>query len=164
MISNYRKLFASAIAAIAMALPLSAATETAVVVISSDGSQTEIALDHLDRIDVGSSSATLRQTDGITYEYAYSNLDRILIATKRSEVQGILGKDEIAVWPTVTTGMVYAAGLNPGDNVAAHSIGGSLMSSVVADTNGSVSIDLSDCPAGIYIITANKHSVKIIKK
>ncbi|MCM1067091.1 MAG: T9SS type A sorting domain-containing protein [Muribaculaceae bacterium] len=162
---NYhiRHLIGAAIVAAAVAMPASAAAEKGVVVISADGTRTEATLADVQRIDIGKESLTLHHSGGQKHEVAFADLDRILIGAETSAVKDLIGRTDIAIWPTRTSSTVSATGLEPGCTFAAHSTAGALVAKATADADGNATIDLSSAAAGVYIVSAGKHSVKIIK-
>ena len=161
---NYhiRHLFGAAIVAAAVAMPASALAEKGVVVISADGTRTEATLADVQRIEIGSESLTLHHAGG-QHNVAFADLDRILIGAETSAVKDLIGKGDIAIWPTRTSSTVSATGLEAGTIITAHSTAGALAAKATADADGNATVNLSSAAAGVYIVSAGKHSVKIIK-
>lgn len=140
-----------------------AAEEKAVVIVSTDGSQRQEAIKDLDRIELGEKSVTLKSTDGNAETFAYASIDRILVDAEWTAVKAIAAADEIAVWPVETSGPVNISGLREGQTVTVANLKGATIISAPA-AEGLTTISLASQPAGIYIVTAANHSVKIIKK
>lgn len=161
---NYTKFLAGALVAIsAMLSPVGVSAEQGVVVIAKDGSQTEMTLANVERIDIGESGITLRHSGGEPSEIAYTDLDRVLIGAEVNGVKDLVADGGIAVWPTRVTSTVNVTGITPGTAVSVHSIGGALVATATAGDD-TASVDLSSAAPGVYIVTIGKHSVKIIKE
>ncbi|MBD5254291.1 MAG: T9SS type A sorting domain-containing protein [Barnesiella sp.] len=142
---------------------LSASADKGVVVISTDGSQYEVTLADVNRIEIGSTALTLQSKSGSGETVSYSDIDRVLIGAEVSAVQNIIAPDEVAVWPTVTTDLLNVTGLTAGAPVTVVDIKGATVLRTVAN-EGVTTLSLSQLPAGLYIVTVNTQSVKIIKK
>ena len=140
-----------------------AAEDKAVIIISTDGSQRQEAIKDLDRIELGAKELTLKSTDGATETFDYAAIDRILVNAEWDSVKEIAGADEIAVWPAQTSGPVNISGLSAGQPVTVTNLKGATVISAQA-SEGLTTVNLAAQPAGIYIVTAANHSVKIIKK
>lgn len=137
--------------------------EQGIVVIAKDGSQTEIAMPQVQRIDIGDSGITLHQADAGPSEIAYDNVDRLLIGAEISAVKNLVTESEIAIWPTRVTDHVYITGISTGTQATAHSLSGTQVAAATAGDDSTARLDLSQAPAGVYIINAGSHSVKVIK-
>lgn len=140
-----------------------AAEDKAVVIISTDGSQRQEAIKNIDRIELGDKVITLKATDGSAETFDYASIDRILVDAEWDAVKAITATDEIAVWPTQTSGPVNISGLSEGRTVTVTNLKGAAVMTTAA-TDGLTTISLANQPAGIYIVSAANHSVKIIKK
>lgn len=150
-------------AVLVSATVLGAHAEQGIVVIAKDGSQTEVSMPKVQRIDIGDSGITLHQAGAGSVGIAYDDLDRILIGAEISAVKDIVATGEIAVWPTRVTDCVYITGISAGTVATAHSLGGIQAASATAGDDSTARLDLSQAPAGVYIINAGNHSVKVIK-
>lgn len=142
---------------------IAGAAEKAVVVISADGQQRQELLTNVDRIEIGKNSVTVKTTGGDAWSEPFDEIDRILIGAEYSAVQQITSPGDIAVWPTVTSDFLNVSGLHNGDIIKVYDLNGTLCVSATAN-DGLTSVNLSPIPAGAYIVTTGKHSVKIIKK
>ncbi len=138
--------------------------EKAVVVISADGTQRQEAIKNIDRIDLGADALTLKLTDGKSESFDYAKIDRILVNSEWTAIREIAAPGEIAVWPTQTDGPVHVSGLAEGQQVTVTNLKGATILSTTAPADGPATLNLASQPAGIYILSANNHSVKIIKK
>ncbi|MDE6418771.1 MAG: T9SS type A sorting domain-containing protein, partial [Duncaniella sp.] len=136
--------------------------EKVVVVIGTDGSQRQELLADVARIEIGPSSLTLMSAGGTNETFDYSAIDRVLIGAEWNAVKQLTTEGEIAVWPTVTTDIVNISGLNEGDAVTVFDLKGSTVVKASA-TEGLTTVNLAGLPAGLYVVTANNKSVKIIK-
>lgn len=159
MTRNFTKYLVAAALAAAALWPATAAAEKAVVVVSRDGTQTEVVLSRVKHIEIGATSATLHHSEG-THELAFGDIDRILIGSDAAAVKGLLKDGEFAVWADGST--ICATGLEPGAAFTAHSVAGALMGTATADADGNAKIDLTGSQPGVYIASAGKNSVKII--
>lgn len=152
-----------AVAAVS-ALPVEAnATGKAVVVISKDGSRQEVELQQVSRIDVGRESVTVNDRSGQATEHSFENIDRILIGADAAGVKELIADGGVAVWPTVTTGMVNVSGLEVGCDVAVFDVNGAKVAEATA-SDSTVTIDLSGNAGGVYVVAFGSQSVKVIKK
>ena len=148
-----------------MACVMSVAAEDrkAVVVISTDGSQREEVLENIDRIELGATSLTLKCVGGSGETVDYSKIDRMLIGAEWTAIKKLTAPGEVAVWPLTTTDAVNVSGLTEGETVTVFDLKGVAAAQAVA-SEGVTSVSLSRLPAGVYVVTARKQSVKIIKK
>lgn len=153
----------TAIAAISAFSSEASATGKAVVVISKDGSRHEVELQKLNRIDIGLSSVTVHDRDGQSREHVMSEIDRILIGADAAGIADVVSGGDVAVWPTVTEGLVNVAGLEPGTVVKVCDVNGSVVAGTTASSED-VTLDLSAQASGIYVVAFDNHSVKIVKK
>ena len=141
-----------------------AAEEKAVIIVSTDGSQRQEAISNVDRIELGEKAVTLKSTDGKEETFDYAAIDRILVNAEWTAVKAISAADEVAVWPAQTSGPVNISGLREGQTVTIANLKGATVISAPAAADGLTTISLAAQPAGIYIVSAGNHSVKIIKK
>lgn len=160
----YKKLVGVITLALA-AMPMTALADAqqAVVVVSADGSSREIALPEIARIDIADGGLTLHSRSGESSEIPYGSLDRVIIGAEFTAVDKVLGKGDVAVWPTLVTTSVNVAGLAEGTTVNVYTVGGQLFSSSQADSDGRATIDMTRAAAGIYVVAAGNHSVKVVK-
>lgn len=100
------------------------ATDQAVVVVSTDGSQRQVLISDLARIDIGSDGLTLVTTGGESITTAYADIDRVLIGAEYTAVADLLGDNEVAMWPTITSDVVNIAGLPEGTAVSVAGLNG----------------------------------------
>ncbi len=155
----------SILVTMAMAAPaVSGAADKSVVVISKDGTQKELILPEVDRMEINTGGIVLLGKNGSRTETSYDDLDRVLIGADRSAIASITSPGEIAVWPTRTASDVNVSGANPETAITIHDMGGALRIRTVASADGTASIDLSQLQAGIYILHVDNHSVKLIKE
>ena len=79
-------------------------------------------------------------------------------------IQAVMAEGEVAVWPTVTTGIVNVEGCPEATLLRVFSIAGDLIKTLRVTSSTAV-IDLSAHPAGMYLIAIDgNRSVKVIKK
>ena len=102
-------------------------------------------------------------TDGTQRQEALESIDRILVGVEWNAIKELVAPGEIAVWPTAVTDVVNISGLSEGETVSIVDLKGATAAKAVA--NGTVtSVNLKNLPAGVYVLNAAKQSVKIIKK
>ena len=80
--------------------------------------------------------------------------------------QGIneIKMSDITVNPRVTHATITISGLKDGDNVSLYNAAGAACNAAVTRQGGAASVDMTAEPNGLYILTVNKESYKIIKK
>lgn len=140
------------------------ASEPAIVVVDNDGIRQEIALSNLDRLTFGASQVSVQTRDNQEpLQYAYSSVDRILLNESMSALPSVASDGSVTVWPTVISSTVNIAGVPEGAIVNVYGADGSAAASASA-TDGTLTIDLSDIPQGVYIVSVGSQSVKILKK
>ncbi|MDE6652827.1 MAG: T9SS type A sorting domain-containing protein [Muribaculaceae bacterium] len=140
------------------------AAEPAVVVIDTDGARQEIALSNLDRVAFGASEVTLQPRDSQEpLRYAYSSVDRIMFNESTSALSALAADGRVVVWPTVTSSSVNIAGAPENTMVNVYGADGATVASATA-ADGTLSIDLSGVPQGLYVVAVGSQSVKILKK
>lgn len=162
---NYTKLLVGALVAVSVAiLSVDIHAEQGVVVISKDGTQKEVPLAHVHRIDIGDSGITLHHKAGNPSEVAYENLDRLLIGAELSGIKEIVADGSMAVWPTRVTSDINVTGATNGAPIKVYSTSGALVASSTVGADSSATIDMSGVASGVYIITVGTHSVKFIKE
>ncbi len=140
-----------------------AAADKAVVVIGKDGSQHEVLLNAVSRIEVGTEYITLHEAEGNSTQHAISDIDRIMVGTESTSIKEIVSKGNVAVWPTVTDGLVNVAGATAGAEVKVYDLNGALVQSATA-SEGNATINLSGAKSGMYVVSVAGNTVKIIKK
>lgn len=153
--------------ALMLAAPAAAAEDSgvaAIVVLGNDGSRQEYALADVDRINFTSDAVAVALKEGEQpAPVAYGDVDRILLNSTLSGILSAMTDSEVAVWPTVTTGIVNIAGAEPGTTYSVYTAGGSLaLTGKTAE--GQTVADLSRLPDGMCVLTLGTKSVKIIKK
>ena len=67
------------------------------------------------------------------------------------------------VYPNPTTGPITATGLTVGTTIKVYAITGALVATYTANAEKMI-IDLSSLPAGIYLLSANSRTIKVVKK
>ena len=136
--------------------------EKGVIVISTDGNQVEASFAAIDRIEIGNSGLTLERRNGENTSMSFSDIDKILIGSELSGLRQIDSNDQFAVWPTVTDGELNISGLPAGETVTLLDVNGATVvpTSVAEGLN---TLSIASLPAGIYIVSSNNKSVKIIK-
>lgn len=151
--------------ALAAAIPAAAADGGEyVAVLTTAGDSFTALISDVTRIDLGSEKLTV-VTPSASAEYAYGDVDRILIGCSREAAVADLTADgSVAVWPLATTDIVNVAGAQPGAKVAVYSAAGALVSTGVADSTGALTLNVGAAPTGVCIVSVDGRSVKIIKK
>ena len=156
----YKPLIAMSVAAF---MTLGAQAEKGVVVIAKNGATTEISFPSIGRIDVGTTGLTLLSSDGKTRSISYADLDKVMIGQELSAVNNIICEGDIAVWPTCVSTTVNIAGIAVGTSVELYSLGGARVATAVAGSDNAASLDMTGCAPGVYIVSTQGRSVKIIK-
>ena len=59
---------------------------------------------------------------------------------------------------------VVLNGLNPDESVTVYMLNGTVLKTAIADSQGTVELNLTAMPKGYYVIKSKSHSFKIIKK
>ena len=148
-----------------LATVLSAAADgtKGVVLISTDGSQHQMLLEHVDRMEIGPTATTLKHIEGTSHTVEHKDIDRIMIGAEVTSIGLIAAPGEIAVWPTTATDVVNISGLEAGTAISLFDIKGSKVKTV-AGVDGITTIGVENLPTGVYVVTFGSQSVKIIKK
>ena len=156
-----KKLLTAALVACAS---MAAYAEIGVVVIASNGDRTEVALPDVQRIDIGTEGITLHHAGQDPVSVEYGSLDRILIGAETNAVQSIMKEGDICVWPTAVTDRISVTGAPAGTTISVFAADGRQLAATKASAGAPADIDMSAAPAGVYVVTVGKHSVKVIKK
>lgn len=151
------------VSALATAPIIAAAQGNAVVMLAKDGTSYELALDKVSRIDFNSTDVTITGKSGELKTMMYADVNRILIGSDGAGLSELLAKDEIAIWPSVTTGPLTITGADPGTVVLVYDQRGILVKNATA-SDEPLTLDISSASPGIVIVNIGNRSVKVIKK
>lgn len=117
-------------------------------------------------IAVTSEGITVTSTASNAVSYTFAEVQRFYFEDDETDIKSI-NEDPSAQHPVFSyaNGTVSVSGLAAGEYVRVSSIAGGLLSEVKANLGGSASVDLSDVPAGVYVISiGNGVSFKLLKK
>ncbi|MBD5219228.1 MAG: hypothetical protein HDS72_03155 [Bacteroidales bacterium] len=160
---SYAKAALAALALASGVLAAQAAEGVGVIVVKADGTSYEIELAQVDRINFGSSDVEVVGTSGQSQEFAYADVDRIMLGSPLSGISFITSEGNIAVWPKTVSSTLNIAGAQPGTEVRVYTIGGQLAASGRC-SDGTLTLDLGNAPAGVCIVAVGNFTVKIIKQ
>jgi hypothetical protein len=74
----------------------------------------------------------------------------------------LIGKDNVTIY-YVDGENVYISGLKDKTMVSVASLDGKMLSSCRSDASGEVTMSLGNLPKGVYVVTFDKRSIKIIR-
>ena len=127
----------------------------------SDNAKLPVALQNFRRITFSGSTVNIMRNDGTTIGTEMSDIVRIYFDDYTSinqvdfsdnkELISYISSDEVAV------------NCNAGEEIAIYNISGSRVQQTVQDSDGG-SISIANLPKGIYLLRANRQTVKLIKK
>ncbi|MBD5392273.1 T9SS type A sorting domain-containing protein [bacterium] len=143
------------------------ADEWGIAVIKTDGSKQQVKFSDIERIDIGQNSLSVRTLSNGHSDYAYAGLNRIDIGVAVSSdslsVEQLTAHGSIAVWPIPTKESVHVSGAPVGTRISVYNSVGRTVATAVTSGN-TQSFNLSELPAGMYIVRVGKHSIKIVKQ
>lgn len=133
----------------------------AVIVLLDDGEKYETLISATQKIEFGDAAVSVVTPDA-SKSFEYQKIDKIMIGAKPSSVASVLSEGNIAVWPKAVTSTLNVAGVKPGAVISIYSADGKLFASrrSAGDTE---TFDLSNAPAGVYVVNIENKSVRIIK-
>lgn len=137
------------------------ATQSCVVVVERDGSNYEVAIPALGKIEFAGDGFTISH-EGTVKWFEYKDVDRILIGAEPNAISAIAAEGRLAVWPSPANGFVNVAGAPDGTEIKVFSTTGALVASAVSE-DGQATVDLTQAPSGTLIVSVDSRSVKIIK-
>lgn len=128
-----------------------------------DGSQQDILLDDHPTLALDKSSLTVSTT---SVELELNDIAKFTFYDKTSSTPSNIEEAKVSERPSVHISDTEVTFLNVGqdDHVNVYNISGQKVIMANHAVNGSVTIDWSSFPSGIYIFRINKYSFKIMKK
>lgn len=141
------------------------ADEPGIAVIDTQGNRIEIAYTQLDRISLTVDGVQLveQQPAGTPQTVAYADLDRIMIGAQVNAVSKVTDDTALAVWPTVTDGLLYVKSIDD-RTVSITSMSGAQVVKTSVEAGSIATLDLSSLTAGVYLVKCGDNTIKIIKK
>ena len=95
-----------------------------------------------------------------TVEIPVGDISSIVFSGTSTAIHNLMSEDK----PQVKGGLVYFSDLKPGTLIYVFTSDGKNIAKVKADYSGTVQVNLSEFPKGIYLIKAGKQTIKIINK
>ena len=143
-----------------MAMMLPAAAQHIIVLKTDNGIQA-VELQKFRRITFSGTSVNIMQTDGIVATADMGDIARIYFGDNTGinhedfnggkELVSYISSDEIAV------------NCEAGEEIAIYNVSGTMVLNEVQGSDGG-SVSIANLPKGIYLLRANRQTVKIIKK
>ena len=132
-----------------------------IVLEKSDNAKQAVALQNFRRITFSGSTVNITQNDGTFFGTEMSDIVRIYFDdytridapdfNDGKELISYISSDEVAV------------NCDAGEEIAIYSISGTIVLKAIQDSDGG-SISIANLPKGIYLLRANRQTVKMIKK
>lgn len=140
---------------------------TFLVLTETNGTKTEFALDSYPVITIEANNLVItckgkKLTTALTGVQDYHFIEK-KVPTSISSVPANDPKGETAT-PSFSFSNAEISGLQAGARVAIYNLNGTQVSSVTADAEGRVALDLSSLPKGVYILRTPTKSFKFMNK
>lgn len=144
------------------ALSASAATSlTHLIVNFKNGSKTSFVLADKPVVKFDDKKINIK-ADIIMADYAMAEVRNFVFGDVSEATIAEVASDNEIRYVFVNPDEFVAAGLSAGDCMTVASVNGVVVMTGVADNDGSVTLDLSSLPHGVYVVTApNKQAIKI---
>lgn len=145
-----------------LCLGLSAKAEMQLVVWSKDGGKVAFALSEEPKVTFNENSLMINSN---TVSVSYQLEDMAKFTYEDSEAQGIrnLENDKASSFKYDGEMLIFPS-LKTGSSVFIHSLNGSLVFSRTIETAGEYSFPLSQLGAGVYMVTVDGLTYKIVRK
>ena len=132
-----------------------------IVLEKNDSGKLAVALQNFRRITFNGSTVNIAQNDDTVIGTEMSDIARIYFDdyTRISEVDFNDGKDLISY----ISSDEIAVNCNAGEEIAIYNVSGSMVQQRTQESDGG-SISIANLPKGIYLLRANRQTVKLIKK
>ena len=143
-----------------MAMMLPAAAQHIIVLKTDNGIQA-VELQKFRRITFSGTSVNIMQTDGIVATADMGDIARIYFGdnTGINEVDFNGGKELVSY----ISSDEIAVNCEAGEEIAIYNVSGTMVLNEVQGSDGG-SVSIANLPKGIYLLRANRQTVKIIKK
>ena len=132
-----------------------------IVLEKNDSGKQAVALQNFRRITFNGSTVNIAQNDGTIIGTEMSDIAKIYFDdyTRIGEVDFNEGKDLISY----ISSDEIAVNCNAGEEIAIYNVSGSMVQQRTQESDGG-SISIANLPKGIYLLRANRQTVKLIKK
>ena len=132
-----------------------------IVLEKNDSGKQAVALQNFRRITFNGSTVNIAQNDGTIIGTEMSDIAKIYFDdyTRIGEVDFNDGKDLISY----ISSDEIAVNCNAGEEIAIYNVSGSMVQQRTQESDGG-SISIANLPKGIYLLRANRQTVKLIKK
>lgn len=132
-----------------------------IVLEQSDNSKQAVDLHDFRRITFSGSTVNIIRNDGTTIGTEMSDISRIYFDdyTRISEVDFKDGKELISY----ISDDAIAVNCKAGEEIAVYNISGSMVQNTIQESDNGI-ISIANLPKGIYLLRANKQTIKLIKK
>ena len=144
------------------------ATTPGVTFLLTNGSTVSFAFKANPEISVTSIGITVSAQNQQEVIYQFSEMDRFYYEDDVvTAINGVRTETTTTTKPVFCydRGMLSISGLNASEQVAVYSLGGSKMSSTVADNAGHANVNVGNMPTGVYAVsTSSGVSFKLLKK
>ena len=132
-----------------------------IVLEKNDNGKQAVALQNFRRITFNGSTVNIAQNDGTIIGTEMSDIAKIYFDdyTRIGEVDFNEGKDLISY----ISSDEIAVNCKAGEEIAIYNVSGSMVQQKIQESDGG-SISIANLPKGIYLLRANRQTVKLIKK
>ena len=132
-----------------------------IVLEKNDSGKLAVALQNFRRITFNGSTVNIAQNDGTIIGTEMSDIAKIYFDdyTRIGEVDFNEGKDLISY----ISSDEIAVNCKAGEEIAIYNVSGSMVQQKIQESDGG-SISIANLPKGIYLLRANRQTVKLIKK
>ena len=132
-----------------------------IVLEKNDSGKQAVALQNFRRITFNGSTVNIAQNDGTIIGTEMSDIAKIYFDdyTRIGEVDFNEGKDLISY----ISSDEIAVNCKAGEEIEIYNVSGSMVQQKIQESDGG-SISIANLPKGIYLLRANRQTVKLIKK
>ncbi|MBR5275894.1 MAG: T9SS type A sorting domain-containing protein [Bacteroidaceae bacterium] len=132
-----------------------------IVLEKNDSGKQAVALQNFRRITFNGNTVNIAQNDGTIIGTEMSDIAKIYFDdyTRIGEVDFNEGKDLISY----ISSDEIAVNCKAGEEIAIYNVSGSMVQQKIQESDGG-SISIANLPKGIYLLRANRQTVKLIKK
>ena len=135
--------------------------KTHLVVWAKDGTKVAYALEEKPKVTFTETDLVMT-TKGIEVNYSLANLDRFTYETSENTAIRDLNTDK-EIFKLDGESLLFPA-LKPQSTVSLHTLNGTQVFSKTVQDSGEYSFPLSNLNAGVYMVTVNGITYKIVKK
>lgn len=165
MINILKKRVVLSIAIALLCLGSSAAT-SGVTFLLTNGAKVSFAFSAKPTVSVNSEGITVSAQEKSDVSYLFSEVDRFYFEDDiETAIQGAKAGATATPVFSYANGVVSVTGIAAGEQVAVYSINGSKVNDAKANQAGTASVDISNVPTGVYVVsTGSGVSFKLLKK